>query len=283
MPRVVKKLSRSARRIKNRLLLRSKGLSTDNVVLIYQMGKVASSAIYDALSRVSEVDAYHVHRMNPDNIREVRRQHREMGMETPDDELGLYLNEKVIRAGVPARVITLVREPVGRNVSAYFENMQYSEAQWRLLRQSSTRLLREDFFETYPHDVSVNWFDVEMNATLGVDVYSYDFPKNQGHSRIQSGLFELLILRHDLSDSQKGELIGGFLGIEPLRIARENVSASKDYGALYKEFVARTKLPSEYVHRLLNSRYARHFFPEEELSALRRKWIGDGAQGGRST
>ncbi len=79
-------------------------------------------------------------------------------------------------------------------------------------------------------------------------------------------------MRHDLNDSLKEKCIAEFLGIESFCLTGANKASSKEYAKVYKEFLSSIKLSSEYVERMLSSKYARHFYSTEELSALSKRW-----------
>ena len=93
-------------------------------VIVYQMGKVGSVAVFAALERAG-VPAFHVHRMNRDHVDRMRLRRRALGWAeipvAPHDVLGLSLNERVIAKGRRAAIVTIVRDPIARNLSSYFE------------------------------------------------------------------------------------------------------------------------------------------------------------------
>src|SRR4051812_540398 len=93
-------------------------------VLVYQMGKVGSSSITGALSRIPGLEVHQVHRLNVSNIERVQEAHRRRGWPLPPgDEQGLQVIEKYIRPRVPLRIVTLVRDPIARNISYFFQNL----------------------------------------------------------------------------------------------------------------------------------------------------------------
>jgi hypothetical protein len=42
---------------------------------------------------------------------------------------------------------------------------------------------------------------------------------------------------------------------------------------VYQEFVRTLILPAAYLDEMLGSKYARHFFTDEQLTRVRQKWI----------
>lgn len=244
-------------------------------VLIYQMAKGASTTVLKALERAG-VNAFQVHFINPDTARRLHASVRERGLSAlrmDVDLIGAAIHRGIIRPGLPAKVINLVREPVGRNIAAYF---QVLDALWQTERaheQTGLERLIEGFFEKFPHDRVLEWFDEEFKPVLGVDVYEHDFPRDSRRLRIERGPYDILLMRVDLDDASKERHLSEFLGVEGIKLLPENVGAKKPYAATYREFLRALRLPEAYVDRMLDSRYARHFFTPEERGALRSKWL----------
>lgn len=248
-----------------------------NPVLIYQMGKVASTSIYASLKESTDFDVFHAHRLNPENIAKVKEEHLQRGDVPPDDTRGLYLYNRLIKPRRKStRIITLVREPVGRNISAFFQNLESFERMKDAHSALEIEELVRDFIHKYNHDVPLTWFDEELRATTGIDVYQHPFPHQKGCQRIDDPPFRVLVMRHDLADEVKGSRIAEFLGLDSFHITRVNVSSSKEYAETYRAFLASIQLPEDYVDRMLSSKYARHFYSPEEREALSRRWTGKG-------
>jgi hypothetical protein len=172
-------------------------------------------------------------------------------------------------------VITLVREPIGRNISFYFQNL---DMLWKTAdaheKVGLDRLLKE-YLDRFNHDDTLEWFDREFNPALGVNLYAHEFPHALGYLRLDTGRHEILVLRSDLDDVSKAKCLGEFLGVEGITLAPANVSAQKPYAEAHREFLRKVRLPEEYVNRMLDSKYARHFFSTEERAAIRSKWMGE--------
>jgi len=109
-------------------------------VFVYQMGKVASSTIYSSIKKQYNGLTFHGH-----NFRE--------GM--TDDLLKRFFHEYQNNK-FEIKLISLVREPVSRNLSAFFENFKrdvgidYKDSEY-----NPTDLLNI-FLENYNHDIPLN-------------------------------------------------------------------------------------------------------------------------------
>ncbi|NBC18942.1 MAG: hypothetical protein GVY18_16700 [Bacteroidetes bacterium] len=245
-------------------------------VVVYQMGKVGSLAVLRSLEAQGVHPVAHAHRLHPSSIRAV-----DLGIEALNPEAarqrwqerneGLLLYDEIIARRRPACFITLVREPVGRNVSAFFQNL---EVYFPGAVPDEMDVLREGFLERYPHHLPLTWFDDEFAAALDIDVYAKPFPREEGTLRLQRGPFEVLILKAELSDEQKESWIADFLGLDEFTLVRENVGTAKSYGDLYTRFKEEVVLPPAYLDRMAQAKYTRHFYTDEEIDAMVARWSG---------
>jgi hypothetical protein len=239
-------------------------------VIVYQMAKVGSSAIVDALER-RRLPVFHVHRMNPEHLAHLREERRRLGWEVgpvlPHDELGTLLNRKVVQRGRRARVVTIVREPIARNFSSYFEHL---DSIWHVKDAHRSIPLEElcrGFVERFLHTEPLTWFDDELLPVLGIDVYARPFPE-EGHDVLRKERLDVLILKCESSDEAKSAALSRFLGIDGITVRRANETGSKEKGAAFQRFRQTIRLSPSYIEDMLGSRYSRHFYSEEERRKL---------------
>jgi hypothetical protein len=244
-----------------------------NPVIVYQMGKVASSSIYQGLKAVPGVDVFHAHYLLPENIERNQAAVRARGFKPRDESRRRYLYRRLLaRPDRRIHIITLVREPIGRNVSAYFQNLETVTRVRNADSRLDTAALIQTFLDEYPHDTPLNWFDLEFKPVTAIDVYEHPFAVADGYSVIEKPPFRALIMRSDLNDQSKQAQVRHFLGIPRFSLPRANVGEAKRYGDAYRRMLGAIKLSAPYADRMLGSRYARHFFSKEELAQLRERW-----------
>ncbi|MCP3851077.1 MAG: hypothetical protein GY694_12685 [Gammaproteobacteria bacterium] len=244
-----------------------------NPVLVYQMGKVASETIYYSLKKVSGINVFHIHRLNPENILKVKEEHLKRGDAAPNEEENLYLYENVIKSPkVSIKIITLIREPISRNISAYFQNLKSFEGMSDAYNILEVEKLISSFIEKYNHIVPLEWFNIELYPTTGINIYKYNFPKNLGYQVIEEAPYHLLIMKHDLDDKIKERCIEDFLGIDSFSISNFNEASKKNYAEAYGNFLDSIKLSNQYINKMLSSQYARHFYSENELKKISERW-----------
>lgn len=234
-------------------------------VIVFQMGKVGSRSICDSLDACNIKPVFHVHRLNP---------------ATPLPWQSERLYADIIRSGRKAKVITLVREPVSRNISHFFRIMSVN----RILdvaggaQDISMEELYNNFIEkvTY-HWTPLVWLDEELKPVLGVDIYATPFPKEKGYEIIKRGTIELLVLKLEVDDSVKEKAISEFLGVDGFRLRRSNTATTNNYSDVYRHFRENVVLPEAYVRFMYDSDYVKHFYTEDEVGSFRGRWSTDGS------
>lgn len=241
-------------------------------IIVYQMGKVGSSAVRESLKNQGFSSVFHAHLMNPTHIQRVRQEYLAHSARAPNEWKGRMLYNSIVRGGKRAKFISLVREPLGRNISAFFQNFkrftgtEYDQASFMIDE------LADIFIKGYEHTVPLTWFDWEVKPVLGIDVYQHPFPQDKGWLTIKKGSFELLILKLEIDDSRKERALADFLGVSEFRLVRANVAREKKYAKTYQDFLRSIKLPESYVEIMCNSEYIRHFYSEAEIEAIRARW-----------
>jgi hypothetical protein len=242
------------------------------VTIVYQMGKVGSRSVFESLQQCGVKPIFHLHRMLPANIAMIKDSYRQKKLTPLDEKIGPMLYKKISNGRKKAKIITLVREPLGRNISAFFQNLQfyvgpkYNDADLQLAD------LIETFLADYSHDVPLQWFNSEFEKTTGINVYRYPFPIDKGYVTIERKNIELLLIKLELPDVQKERAIADFMKIDEFRLVNRNMAKDKSYSASYQKFKKAIRLPGAYVHKMLTSRYATHFYSEKEISALWNRW-----------
>jgi hypothetical protein len=259
-------------------------------LFVHQMGKVGSSSIMQTL-RASPVGGklaiYHSHYLSPEGMSFVEQLEAEGygGAERLPYRTRRYLiKSRTLSRQVYSehfrkqrvKVITLVRDPVATNLSGFF----YNAAWWPPALQSACRdgapgyaeQLTGHFLDHYPHDVPLRWFDLEMAPVFGIDVFATPFAQSTGYQIYQGEWVDLLLLKLECLNECAGPALGDFLNLETVALQRVNEAGDKWYAALYKSYTDALSLPADYLARLYQSRFTRHFYHEDEVAAFTARW-----------
>ena len=257
-------------------------------LIIYQMGKVGSSTIAASLKALNlSRPIYHVHVLTPELIDKVEKMYYGRGMDIPFKAFlprskhiveSRFLRQRIDRGlnGKKWQVITLVREPIARNVSSFFQTFDLDTPdfidKYRAGALNIDEFSRRFLQKSDLHESPLQWFDVQLKPVFGIDVFATDFPKTKGYKIYTSEHVSILVLKLERLSDYAREAFKEFLGIENFALVESNIASNKEYAAAYKNFIASVKLPAAYLDRMYQSKYARHFYTEEELDAFRAKW-----------
>ncbi len=178
--------------------------------------------------------------------------------------------------GERVKVITMVRDPVATNVSGLFHNHVWWPAALKAECAAGSPgcldSLGQYFLNSYPHDVPETWFDMELRALYGVDVYAQPFDPQRGYAVYHSKTADVLLLKLETLNQVGAAAVRDFLGLATFELIPSNTAEDKSYADLYKAFRRQVHLPAAYLDRVYGSRLARHFYSPEELATFRRKW-----------
>ena len=188
------------------------------------------------------------------------------------------------RLGLPLSVICPIREPIARDVSAFFywclryqknqdltANADLGELEELFLKDS--RPHGRDHIPTLAeHRFTLNWFDEHLKPLTRIDVYKQPFPIDRKWQIYRRGFTRVLVYRIDLERSEQAKLISRFLGIKLDELRPENRSEDRRYAELYSRFRESVKLPEQYIRRMHDSRFAKHFWSPAELKSAADKW-----------
>ena len=229
-----------------------KRLTKATPVFIYQMGKVASLSIFHSLTKQYSGAVGYAHYISSNNWM-----------------FDVFLSWT--RDGNPIKIISPIREPIGKNISAFFQGFERITGTPFIESKHSTDDLIEDFLNKHDHDSPLNWFDENIKKHFGIDVYTETFPES-GIAQYTSENISLLVLRIDINDKIKEEAINEFLGIKCFKLKNRNISDNKDYKHDYKTLIKKLKLPEEYLSKMSQSKYFKHFYSEKEISEITSKF-----------
>jgi hypothetical protein len=248
-------------------------------VIVFTMAKSASTSVEVSLMQLPELAVFKAHRLHPARIRAYYRERRRLGERESYrfvDDLGLALYDEIVRSRVPARVVVLVREPIGRNFSAYFHILPVLWKRADVFARLTPAQMAEGFLPKGRHRVPLDWFDEEFRPVFGVDVFGTPFPHEQGFVRLEAGPHDVLVMRADLDDHRKAACLAEWLGRDAFEIVRMNEADEKHYAEQYAAARVALRLPASYLDEMLHSRYTRHFFSSDEIARLRARWGGAG-------
>lgn len=124
-------------------------------VLVCIMGKVGSQSISRSLLKQYQRLVLSTHTFSLNH----------------EDLLIRHLYQYALVDRKPLKVISLVREPIGKNVSSLFQNLDVNTGLSNAKNKLSVAELRGIFIKDYCHDVPLQWFDKNILINFGIDVF----------------------------------------------------------------------------------------------------------------
>ena len=267
-------------------------------VLILQMGKVGSKSVQAGLEALDlDRPIYHAHFLSSERTAETEIRRRKFFRTKRHSYLMRpWLNQFLRRTFDQQddkrvwKIVTLTREPVGRNISAFFENLdvvagdtdgefEISSHYYRIdptvVAVDDIEKLSDLFFSRATHDSPLRFFDREIKDVFGIDVLGSGFPKEKGYGIYRSARAELLVLKLECLTECAGAAFKEFLGIDDFKLINRNIAAKKVYAPLYEAFKNHANIDSGYADELYDSEFMRTFYSNEEIQAARNKWLRD--------
>ena len=238
-------------------------------IIVHQMGKVGSMSIFTSLKKQG-CWVFHTHSLSFEQITAALKN----GDSNNPWGKWLWLHNHFVKKRKPAKYITLFRDPVARAISRYFENLDEhagkKDAHHHLSLAEITEvfLQRPDFFYE-----QFTWFDRQIKAVLGIDVFQITFPKEKGTIHITKDNVDLLVIKSEADDRVKERCLAEFLQLDHFKLERANTSGDKAFGKIYKEFLQTIALPPKLIDDCYNAQVVRHFYTEEEIEQMRSRWL----------
>lgn len=266
-------------------------------LLVYQMGKVGSKTIIASL-KVSHLKMaiFHVHFLSKRGIGWVEELYTERSRQNflklglpgskralPNHVLTSQHLSRLINKRTDIskwKIITIVREPVARNVSQYFNwiDIYYPEVYRQYLNgtldciQITENFLNEFGVGTKLGEMPLKWLDEELKQVFNIDVFASGFPKSKGYKIYSGDYAEVLLLKLETIKHCAPEAIKQFLGVDNLVLTDANSADEKIYYPIYREYLKKVTLPKSYLNKMYKSKYARHFYSSNEIKKLKAKW-----------
>ena len=251
--------------------------------MVYQAGKVASKSIERSLTTAGYVSTC------PHTMGRLFRNHNYPNYRNANCKgfrgwvklTKMFIKRKILLYFYKRRkmkIITLVREPISRNISMFFQNLEipliHIAKNSSLTRVENTSLHRliDEYFVSFNQKSGMDWFDNELKRYFGVDVYEYDFDRERGYSTIRSGDIEVLIIKFEKLREVGEKCIGEFIGNSDFKIKDYNVSSDKWYSPVYENFKNEVQFDENYLNEMLNNKYLKHFYTTDEIDNFRMKY-----------
>ncbi|WP_157411147.1 MULTISPECIES: putative capsular polysaccharide synthesis family protein [Actinoplanes] len=256
----------------------------DTVHVVYQMGKVGSSSLYESLRAAGVPNLYKIHYLSDQGIERAQRLYAGFRTEVGVPHLAASRELRELRRSRPDvrwTVFTLVREVIARDVSAYVQMVDLLNPALvdgpepdvgRIARGAAAQFLGFDERRNY----TCRWFADELGAVFGVDVFDHAFDHARGWQWIRTAGVDLILLRtEDLTRVlSEATTVAVDVPVAPVYASArspEKLQAAYEVNT-YRRVLDRVRIPERTCRRVYDAKYARHFYTDQEIDAFTDRW-----------
>lgn len=242
--------------------------SKNSIYVIYNMGKVGSTTLFSTLwEKLPHSLLHHVHFMSKNGLKKREDFYANPDI-TKDDKALVQFIEK--NSHKKLKIITLVREPVSRDISDLFQSLPIYFPDKSSSEITVNDLTNQIKINNFEHTLS--WFDDEFLEYLNFDIYAQSFDPAKGYEIYKQDKLEILVIRlEDLSKCYHTAL-KEFTGIDFPKLVNTNLTDEKDSAVLNKNLKKEFKMGRHKLEEVYASKYVRHFYSQEEINSFFNKY-----------
>lgn len=161
------------------------------------------------------------------------------------------------------RIISGIREPIEGKISGMWQNIHLP-----FIHNDKVlgTVITDDFALEYEE-----WLEDEIHVAFGIDVFAEPFDKKKGYTIIRRDNVSLFLYRIDFLSSLEQE-IGDFVGMKNFKLLQSNLAEAKAYNMAYHSFLNEVRIGQENMKKMIDSKYMKHFYTENERIAYQKKW-----------
>ncbi len=270
-------------------------LHEKHTLLIYTMGKVGSTSIYESLKdNIEGFNLVHLHRLNKSYLKKREQFIKNEIYKNNKYSKHLYtdllwkpecVRQTISNKANELKIITLVREPISRNISLLFQWIDFTETENHYKFESRSKNhpfnivtnkndltpLYNYFFNGFISTSHIEWFESELKEVFNINLDTYSFDKQKGYSILNNSNSNLLVIKLESLSSSFNEAINKFLDID-IQLKNANEADNKQVNEVYKKFKAEIEIPKSYIDSLYETTYMKCFYSEKEINTFKSKW-----------
>lgn len=224
-------------------------MQNDEIILIYQPGKVASTSVYKSIQQYNR-HVFHCHTLD--------------GIVKTSSDLYQFLNMK------SGKIISIVREPIARQIAAMWQNIHNIN---RYSAEVDFEEIENYYFKSGFENTEYNWFNDEIKRYFDIDIFEHPFDREKGYSIIKQGNIQLLLMKMEKINELEG-IIGDFLEIDSFELRNSNIGGHKSYRYALQSFKDSFAISQKTLKRIYEeNKFVKYFYTEQERQYFYEKWI----------
>ncbi len=214
-----------------------------------------------------------------DRLEDSKKRHVERGENPPPEHFfyGLALRNHIKKhTNIKLKVFTMVRDPVALLVSGIWQNKKaydfFLDEKYNKNQDFLIEEINKHINSPTSYDYIFNWFDFELKAVMGVDVFAYPFSENDGWTIINCDRAEVMVITLEALSGMFSKAIPEFLNINKIELINANVRSHSDDSSLYHRIVNSVMLTPEMIDFVYSSKFVQHFYPKNDINRFMHKW-----------
>lgn len=237
-------------------------------ILVFSLGKTGTSSLEDGLRASTRRPVVKAHNLSRQGLRRRIKQERRSGNSRPH----FLWRSEAMRADMLLRrarrwdVISVMRDPLARSVSAYFYSQRASGDP--VPTDPDYHGPRVEAFARRLH-VLPDWFSAELEPVTGIDAYAVPYPFDVGVLATTAGRWRSYVTRTEDLPMSGPRIIEYITEQETASLPRSNAQSADP---AYTEFLASWRFDPGLCEELFSSRAVRHFYRPTEVNQMHERW-----------
>ncbi|UKM63638.1 putative capsular polysaccharide synthesis family protein [Flavobacteriaceae bacterium GSB9] len=237
----------------------------NKTIIIYTLGKVGSSTVYSRLKKYSKWNnIFHVHFLSDEWLH--NRLKTTNHYKTNNIAAQKVFSHIEKHPDDKKYIISLVREPVSREISNFMQNPN-DFVDGDILTHSIDDL-KSAYLNKLNYDYTFNWFDTEFKEFTGFDVFARPFNKEKGYSIYEHNDLKILIIKLEKLNRCFNKAMKAFLGVNLKLTSNANQTSDKKISSVYKRLKEDIKFSELELKKVYSHKYVTHFYTETEIESF---------------
>lgn len=248
---------------------------SNQIVIIYTIGKVGSTTLLESLKNSSiNIPIFHIHSLNKTNIYNQKQ---------------YYLNSErksvpfhLIRSSVLEKrlkfftgklfIITLIREPIGRELSSVFQDALIFKNFYKKNIGSTNEIIERKINALTEELPEEKWFNTELKEVFNINIFDLKFEPKKGYIFYEKKNISFLLLRLEDLNKVFMESMAKMFKNKHIDLINKNIGKDKFYSNSYNNFKSMYGIDKDKIKRIVNSRFIKKFY-FDKIDSIRNTWI----------
>lgn len=247
-------------------------------IIILTPGKVGSTSVYKTLKKFTKRNIFHIHNLSQKGIEISNNLH--LKSERKSIPLHLIISKLLIKKLKKYQgeiyIITIVREPISREISSFFQNTEMHKTiienkNLDIDINKAKKLLRSKLESDFCKSLE-DWFDIEIKGNFGIDVFETEIDTKKKYIVTRKNNCHVLILRMEELNELFPKAIQELLTLDDsFNLLSSNLGEKKHYAIAYNDIKKNIKLSPSSIDSIINSKYFQHFY-KSKSTEIRNRW-----------